>query len=207
MSAEFDKIAIWMEFFIPTPTIEALGECFHGDGRDFSPDPNEQRFRARSDIVVTGFLAEQPGETDFHQCGESQKLDCATGEVLATETASTDAMSFHHFSVGNTFPDPEGGVIDNPNEFCVNFLYDGAAINPLAPPGSPAADLTAFFTIDPVGRTVSVRGATNAYPDYEAYASVDDGEPVVLFQQKHSLGPVEGLPGPADQPFSATVSV
>ncbi|MBT2366040.1 hypothetical protein J7E88_12150 [Streptomyces sp. ISL-10] len=207
MPAQFDKIAIWLAFFIPMPVIEAMGDCFHGDGRDFSSDPNEQRFRARSEIVVSGFLANQPEETDFHQCGESLKLDCATGEVLARETAGTDGMSFHHFNVGNTFPDPQGGVIDNPNEFCVNFSYDGAAINPLAPPGAPAADLSAFFTIDPIGRTVSVRGATNAFPNYEAYASVDDGPPVVLFQQKHTLGPVEGLPGAADQSVSATVSV
>jgi hypothetical protein len=207
MAAQFDKIAVWLVFFIPTPVIEALGDCFHGDGREFNSDPNEQRFRARSDIIVNGFLAGQPEATEFHQCGESRELDCATGEVLAVETAGTDAMSFYSFNVGNTFPDPEGGVIDNPNEFCVNFIYAGAASNPLAPPGAPAADMSAFFTIDPVNRTVSGRGATNAYPDYEAYASVDDGPAEVLFQRRHTLGPVEGLPGAADQHVSFAVSV
>ncbi|NUL02536.1 hypothetical protein HRW07_04600 [Streptomyces lunaelactis] len=207
MAAQFDKIAIWVVAFIPMPAVQALGECFHGDDRDFSSDPGEQRFRVRSDIVVSGFLAGDPQETDFHRCGETLKLDCATGEVLARETAGIDGMSFHHFSVGNTFPSPEGGVADNPNEFCVNFLYDGAAGNPLAGPGSPDVDMNAFFTIDPIGRTVSLRGATNAFPDYEAYASVEDGSAAVLFQQKHTLDPINGLPGGADQAVSATVVI
>ncbi|MFF9810763.1 hypothetical protein ACF1G5_37720 [Streptomyces coeruleorubidus] len=205
MAAQFDKIAIWLVAFIPMPVVQALG-CFHGDDRDFSSDPGEQRFRVRSDIVVSGFLAGDPQETDFHQCGETLELSCATGEVLARKTAGTDGMSFHHFSVGSTFPAPEGGVVDNPNEFCVNFLYDGAVNNPLVP-GSPDVDMNAFFTIDPIGRTVSLRGATNAFPDYEAYTSVEDGPPEVLFQQRHTRDPINGLPGGADQAVSVTVSI
>ncbi|MEX2973084.1 hypothetical protein [Streptomyces sp. C184] len=207
MAAKFDEIAIWFVAFIPMPVVQALGVCFHGDNREFSSDPDEERFRVRSDIIVSGFLADDPQETDFHWCGETQKLDCATGEVLASATAGTDGMSFHHFNVGNTFPDPEGGLVNNPNEFCVNFLYDGAAANPLAGLGSPDVDMNSFVTIDPIGRTVSLRGATNAFPDYEAYVSVDDGSPIVLFQQKHTLDPLAGLPGGADQAVSATVAV
>lgn len=207
MDAQFDKITIWLVAFIPMPVVQALGSCFHGDGRGFSSDYDEQRYRARSDIVISGFLADNAGETDFHQCGETQKLDCTTGEVLAKATADTSGMSVQQFQVGNTFPDPEGGVIDNPNEFCANFLYDGAASNPLAGLGSPDIDMNFFFTIDPIGRTVSFRGATNAFPDYEGYARVDDGPSVVLFQQAHTLDPVMGLPGGADQPVSGTVSV
>ncbi|MEV8596109.1 hypothetical protein [Streptomyces sp. NPDC052012] len=207
MAAEFDKIAIWFVAFIPMPVVQVLDDCFHGDDRDFSSDPNEQRFRVPSDIVVSGFVADDPQETDFHQCGETLKLDCATAEVLATATAGTDGMSLNHFNIGNTFPDPEGGVVDNPNEFCVNFLYDRAASNPLAGAVSPDLDMNAFVTIDPISRTVSLRGATNAFPDYEAYASVDDGAPVVLFRQKHTLDPVFGLPGGADQAVSAMVTV
>jgi hypothetical protein len=206
VTAQFDKITIWIDTFIPEPQAEAFGMCFHGDDRGFSSDYNEQRYRTRSEITVSGFLANAPEETDFHQCGESQKLDCATGEILETATAATDGMSFHDFRVGNTFPDPNGGVIDNPNEFCANFLYDAAAANPLAP-ASPDADSNFFFTIDPVGRTVSFTGATNAYPNYEIYARVDDGPTVVLFQRQHAEGPISGLPGGADQPASGTASV
>ena len=207
MDAQFDKIAIWLVAFIPMSVVQALGECYHGDGRGFSADHDEQRYRVRSEIIVSGFLVNNPEEIDFHQCGETQKLDCATSEVLAAATAPTDGMSLSQFNVGNTFPDPEGGVVDNPNEFCVNFLYDGAAANPLAGLGSPDVDMNFFFTIDPVGRTVSFRGATNAFPDYEGYASVDDGPSVVLFQKTHTLDPVFGLPGGADQPVSSTVNV
>jgi Protein of unknown function (DUF3238) len=85
-------------------------------------------------------------------------------------------------------------------------LYDGVTENPLALP-SPDIDIALFFTVDPVGRTVSVRGAVNAFPDYEIYARVDGGPPVTLVQHRHSLDPVFGLPGGADQPVAATVSV
>jgi hypothetical protein len=114
-------------------------------------------------------------------------------------------MSFHHFHVGNTFPDPEGGVVNNPNELCANVLYDGVTQNPLIL--SPDIDMALFFTVDPVGRTISVRGAVNAFPDYEVYARADGGSPVTLVQHRHNLDPAGGLPGGADQPVSATVSV
>ncbi|MFC7641734.1 hypothetical protein ACFQX6_12615 [Streptosporangium lutulentum] len=51
--------------------------------------------------------------------------------MLQTAIAATDGLVSHHFNVRKTFPDPQGGVVDNPNEFCANFLYDGAAKNPL----------------------------------------------------------------------------
>jgi hypothetical protein len=203
--ADFDQIAIWLVAFIPMPVVNALGNCFSGDDRDFSSDRGDQRYRLRSEIIVSGFSSDTPESVEFHQCGETHRVDCGTGDVLEAATAGTEGMSFHHFSVGNAFPDPEGGVIENPNEFTVNFLYDGAGGNPLAFP-SPDVDMNFFFTIDPVGRTVSLRGATNAFPDYEAYASVDDGPPLTLFQQRHSLDPIDGLPGIADQMVKASIS-
>ncbi|MEX7470649.1 DUF3238 domain-containing protein [Mycobacterium adipatum] len=206
MSAQFDTISIWLVAFIPMPVVNALGTCFGGDDRGFTADADDPRFRLRSEIVISGFLSDNPQSTEFHQCGETHRVDCGTGEVLEAATANTDGMSFHDFSVGNPFPDPEGGVIDNPNEFCVNFLYDGAAGNPLAFP-SPDVDMNFFFTVDPVGRTVSLRGATNGFPDYEAYACVDGGAPITLFQHPHSVDPIDGLPGGADQKVQATVSV
>lgn len=206
MEAQFDEMAIWIQAFIPMAVVNAAGNCFTGDDRDFSSDPNEQRFRARSEIRISGFLSGAPETTEFHQCGESHLVDCASGEVLQSDTASTDRMSFHDFHVGNTFPDPQGGVVDNPNELCANVLYDGVTENPLALP-SPDIDIALFFTVDPVGRTVSVRGAVNAFPDYEIYARVDDGPPVTLVQHRHDLDPIAGLPGGADQQVGATVSV
>jgi hypothetical protein len=43
-------------------------------------------------------------------------------------------MTFHDFRVGNTFPHPNGGRLDIPNESTANALYDGVAQNPLALP-------------------------------------------------------------------------
>lgn len=206
MTAQFDSITIWINAFIPMPSVNALGTCFSGDGRGFSADQAEQRYRARSEITVSGFLAGSPETIEFHQCGESHRIDCETDAVLESATASTDQMTFHGFSIGNTFPDPDGGVVDNPNEFCANFLYDGTTENPLIVP-SPDIDMNFFFTIDPVGRTVSLRGAVNAFPDYEAYAVVDGGASITLFQHPHSLDPAFGLPGAADQLIKSTVSV
>ena len=61
--------------------------------------------------------------------------------------------------------------------------------------------------VDPVGRTVGVRGAVNAFPDYEAYATVDGGPSITLFQHAHNVDPMFGLPGGADQAISVSVGV
>jgi Protein of unknown function (DUF3238) len=206
MPAQFDKVSIWIQAFIPMAIVNAVGNCFSGDDRDFSDDPDEQRFRIRSEIVISGFLGQAPEFIDFHQVGETHLVDCVSGEVLQSASAGTERMTFHDFQVGNTFPDPNGGVVDNPNELTANVLYDGESSNPLAVP-SPDVDIALFFTIDPEGRTISVRGAVNAFPDYEVYARVDDGPSITLLQHRHSLDPVGGLPGGADQPVAATVSV
>ena len=49
MSAQFDEVSIWLHAFIPMAVVDAVGNCFSGDDRDFSDDPSEQRFRARGD--------------------------------------------------------------------------------------------------------------------------------------------------------------
>lgn len=206
MPAQCDTVTIWVQAFIPMPSVNAAGKCFVGDGRGFSSDYDEGRFRARSEIVVSGFASNSPQTSEFHQCGETHLLDCDTGAVLQVDTAGTEGLSFHGFHVGNTYPDPQGGVVDNPNELCVNFLYDGVTQNPLVVP-SPDIDMALFFTIDPVDRAVWVRGAVNAFPDYEAYISIDGGPIAPLFQRAHSVDPFNGLPGGADQPVAASVAL
>lgn len=203
-AATLDRVTIWINAFIPMAVVNALGTCFSGDGRGFSSDYDEDRYRARSEITITGFLAGAAEWIEFHQIGETHRVDCATGDVLETGAAPTDGMSFHDFQVGNTYPDPQGGVVDLPNEETAGLLYDGVTHNPLVFP-SPDVDINLFIWVDPVGRTVSFRGAVNAFPDYEAYATADDGLPTSLFQRAHDLDPVGGLPGGADQVISGTV--
>ena len=88
----------------------------------------------------------------------------------------------------------------------VTVPYDGVTQNPLVLP-SPDIDINLVVTVDPVNRTVAMRGAVNAFPDYESYAIVDGGEPVTLFQRRHNLDPAGGLPGGADQAINALVTV
>lgn len=204
--ATLDKVTIWIQAFIPMAIVDALGTCFSGDDRGFSSDYNEARYRARSEISVTGFLSGAPEWIEFHSIGETHRVDCGTGDVLEVGTAPSDGMTFHDFQVGNTYPDPEGGVVDLPNQETAGFLYDGVTHNPLVVP-SPDIDIAIFFWVDPVGRTLFFRGATNAFPDYEAYASADDGAAATLFQRPHSMDPAGGLPGGADQPVSGTVEL
>jgi hypothetical protein len=204
-NAVFDSITIWVQAFIPMPMVPAPTGCFHGDGRDFSDDPNEQRYRVRSQIDITGFTSGAAEFTEFHQVGETQLVDCETAEVLETAFAETDRMSFHDFQVGNTYPDPEGGVIDLPNEESAGVQYDGASANPLLP--SPDVDINLFLWVDSVGRTLYFHGAVNAFPDYEAYASVDGGPVITLFRHPHNLEPLGGLPGGADQVVTGTLQV
>jgi hypothetical protein len=222
MTVKFDSITIWLEAFIPMPKVEApiasrrqpplppgtpgLKSCYHGDGRGFSSDFGETRFRMRSDVTISGFRAGTPTMDQKHVCGLTQELDCDGDAVLDSDTAPTDKMSFHDFHAGNTFPDPEGGVVDNPSENCSNVLYDGAAKNPVSPLG-PDVDMNCFFTVDPVGGTLQFNGAVNSFPDYECYAQVDGGTPVTVFQHAHNLDPMNGLPGGADQNVSGTVQL
>lgn len=206
MAAQFDSITFWLHAFIPMASVQGLGSCFSGDDRGFSADYAETRYRIRSEITISGFLGGNPETTEFHQAGVSHTVDCATAEILETATADTDGMFFHDFKVGNTFPDPEGGVIDNPNDLTATVLYDCAATNPLAFP-SPDVDINLVLVVDPVGRTLSVRGAVQAFPDYELYATVDGGAPVTVFQHPHTLDPAFALPGSADQPVTTTVAV
>lgn len=67
MPAQFDKATIWLHAFIPMAKVSALGTCFVGDDRGFSSDFSESRFRARSEITVSGFLAGTPESIEFHQ--------------------------------------------------------------------------------------------------------------------------------------------
>ncbi len=215
--AGFDTVTIWLMAFIPMATVEmpvpdasqpSLKRCFSGDGRGFNPDYGESRYRARSDVTITGFSSGQPTMSEGHGCGASHQLDCDTGDVLETAVADTSRMSFHDFRVGNTIPDPEGGVIDNPNAMTATLLYDCATANPLVLiPPAPDIDMNCFFTIDPIGRTISFSGAVDGFPDFEAYASADGGPVVTLFQHAHSVSPEFGLPGGANEPVSGTVSL
>ena len=205
-NANLDKVTVWIQAFIPMAIVDALGMCFSGDDRGFSANYNEGRYRVRSEITISGFLTGAPEWIEFHQVGETHRVDCATSDVLEAGTAESGRMSFHDFQVGNTYPDPEGGVVDLPNGETAGFLYDGATNNPLVVP-SPDVDVNLFIWVDPVGRTLSFRGATNAFPDYEAYAIADAGPPNTLFQHAHNLDPAAGLPGGADQVVSGTIQL
>lgn len=188
-----EHLRIWVKSFIPNtgldivkpvpghsgqsmiPGPHVLGipvdsTCYNTNNRTFSADAGAD---AKFSVVIDLDLF-TPGMANFtaHQpeVGETIRFDCATGQTLATGTASADEIS-----VGQ--PSFTSGV--------VSFAIDAEATNPLvhAPEALiPSIKLHGNFTLDGNSRTVAFSGSISEFPAFEAYVQVDQGSPVALFQ-------------------------
>ena len=205
-TAKFSTLVLWCNVFIPEGKVSALSECFRGDERTFDSAPSARsRLHAQATVAGLGTLSASLGATDVH-CGETAKLDCVSGDVRETGTA-TPSGGFANFHCGNTYPDPEGGVYDTANQYVATLTLDVAASDPLVS-AAPSVGVGLMFTIDCVAGTVQVKGAIDHWPAFEGYASADGGSPVALFQ----VSPASGtspftLLGPRDAPVDVTVQV
>ncbi len=184
---------------LPIPKARA----FLGDNRGFTSDVAASA-RIHSLVQITGLDTDTPSlqSVDVH-CGASHEIDMDSGEIIADATAPADRIRFLNLR-GNTSVDPEGGVVDDsPSPNFVQLDYEAAANLPLLTP-SPDIDIVGVLGIDRDAGTLRFNGAVDGFPAFEAYAAVDLGAPVTLFQMP-PVAPIF-LVGDAKRPVDVTVS-
>lgn len=206
----FDSVRFWINAFIPDSVCVLKGDLFAvevpsptgirffaGDQRGFS-DNSEASSRMHSEVTIVGLSSDSPEIVEEKQiCGESLELD-EQGNILQRATASTDRMKFVNLRGSQTI-DPEGGVIDGiPGSVQIDFF--GSASLPLIV--APDIDYSGTLVIDRAEGNILVSGATNGFPAYEMYCSIDDGS-VMALAHIEPISPIE-LIGSENQPFSVT---
>jgi hypothetical protein len=212
----FDSIRFWINAFIPNSVCVLKGDLFAvevpsptppfqirffaGDQRSFSDNPEESS-RMHSEVTILGLSSELPQITEEKQiCGESLELD-EQGNILQRATASTDRMKFVNLRGSQTI-DPEGGVIEGiPGSVQIDFF--GSASLPLI--ASPDIDYSGTLVIDRAEGNILVSGATNGFPAYEMYCSIDGGS-VMTLTHIEPISPIE-LIGSENRPFSISVRI
>jgi len=200
------SVTLWFNVFIPDQKVSALGQCFHGDDRNFDSSAGVSS-RVHAEVTVSGLGTSSAamGSTDVH-CGQTKLIDCQTGDVKDSATATPNG-GFANFHAGNTYPDPEGGVYDTANDLTAVLSLDVTASDPLVA-AAPTVGADLLITIDPVAGTVSVAGVIDHWPAFEGYAAADGGSAVTLFQ----VSPPPGsdpftLLQPRDAPVNINVTV
>ncbi|MFY0563516.1 peptidoglycan-binding protein [Archangium lansingense] len=184
---------------LPVPTVR----FFLGDNRGFSDDRNASA-RIHSLVEIVGLDGDPSAlRSVINQCGASHELD-ARGQVISSATAPVDRIRFVKFR-GNTTVDPEGGIIvDSPSARFVQIDYEAAANLPLVG-GSPDIDMVGVIGIDRDALTLRFRGSVDGFPAFEAYVSVNEGPPIMLFREL-PVAPIF-LFGGVKRPIDVTVSL
>lgn len=209
----FDSVRFWINAFIPDSVCVLKGDLFAvevpsltgirffaGDQRSFS-DISEASSRMHSEVTIVGLSSDSPQIAEEKQiCGESLELD-EQGNILQRATASTDRMKFVNLR-GSQTVDPEGGVIDGiPGSVQIDFF--GSASLPLI--AAPDIDCSGTLVIDRAEGNILISGATNGFPAYEMYCSVDGGS-VMTLAHIEPISPIE-LIGSENQLFSTSIRI
>jgi hypothetical protein len=212
----FDLIRFWLNAFIPdsvcvlkgdlfavevpSPTPPFLIRFFAGDQRGFSDNPDALA-RMHSEVTILRLSSDAPQAVDENQiCGESLELD-EQGNILQRGKAPTDRMKFTNLR-GSKTVDPEGGVVDGiPGSVQIDFF--GSASLPLV--AAPDIDYSGTLVIDVAEGNILVSGATNGFPAFEMYCSIDGGA-VMTLARIEPVSPLE-LVGPESRPFSTSTRI
>ncbi|MDT4916863.1 MAG: hypothetical protein QOH89_1563 [Pseudonocardiales bacterium] len=182
-------VKFWLNCFIhdahvpaPYPAHALNYHHFSGDDRGYSTDIHAPS-RLHAEIEIVDLQTGHPHES-FHwiMCGPSHALD-EHFAVVATDTATP------HGGFTNLHYDAATGI--------VSVHFTGTAAMPLLP--SPDVDVNGTFSANVTTGEVSFNGMIDVYPWVEAYAAVNNGSPVNLFQMDPT-GTPEGLIGGANRP-------
>jgi hypothetical protein len=201
-----DTVKFWMNAFIPgsIPGLTRVltagpfagktvipgppgSDSFLTDNRGFSNaigassrmhSEFEVRFTSRGPLLVF----------QSHRCDPSHEIEESTGKVVGTATGKTSRMNF-------TMRTPFG-----PSVNLVQVDMKCAANNPLVTT-SPDIDYVGTITIDPSRRKLELDALIDAFPAFEAYATINGGSGVNLFTEPPPAGNTPfNLIGPADRP-------
>jgi hypothetical protein len=166
---------------IPGPF--AYSDCFLTDQRNFSSAvhaKSRMHCEARLDLRGT-----PPVLTQYHNCDWTTECDCEDGAEECHDKGGTGDMNFALLPVVNGR---------------IQLQLEANAWNPCSPSSAVGGeiDMQASFVIDLNTKTVRFSGIVDSFPAFEAYATVNDGAGVKIF----NLAPPKGntvmtLPGGA----------
>lgn len=174
-----NKTMVLADFPIFGPNLPILGkQCFGTDDRSFSSDAGASA-RITADFVVLA-SASPKIETEASKrfrSGATRKLDCATGQVLATKSASVSSCQLGapayadgktQVVIGCKASDPLVPII--PEKFTPDLHFSGS------------------FTYNSADKTIAFQGDIGAFPSYEAYASLNGGPFRTVFAKSPEKG-------------------
>ena len=213
MPVPIRTVKIWINAFIPRdiprytrnvpagfhfgktmiPGPNPMSDCYLTDQRGFSNDLNAKS-RMHSEVNVD-FTGVRPTITQNHKCDLTTELDCEDGDVESTGTGSTSRMLF------------QLGPSSTPQLAIISVKC--AASNPCAPTSRLFGDIDYFGTlsINLAARSVKFEGKIDQFPAFEAYAGINGGTGVTLFQESPPVGnTVMNLPGNANRPIIKTIT-
>lgn len=185
---------------IPGPGINPLSDCYHTDQRDFSNKIHaSSRMHAEAKVDFSG-----GGQalTQWHNCDETIECDCEDGEEECNKKGKTNNMNFKISPSVSSSPKP--GFLPSPvvpvSSPIVTLEMKCAAHNPCAPSSTLGGDIDCEGKIymDRSARRIECDIKIDAFPAFEAYATINDGAGVMMFQIAPPFGnTVMNLPGPA----------
>jgi hypothetical protein len=155
---------------IPGPT--PVSDCFLTDQKSFSNHINAKS-RMHSEFSL-GLEGPRLVFTEWHNCDLTCECDCEDGSVECEKKSNTNRMKF-------TFPSSR-----DQNQL-MRVTLKGAASNPCAT-GSPDIDYEGTITIDLRDRSIEFIGKVDPFPAFEAYATINNGAGVTMFQINPKAG-------------------
>jgi hypothetical protein len=159
-------------FMIPGPQILGIGDstCYNTNDRSFtSAIGAEAKITAIAEFDLTS-VGIANFKTDAPDIGQTIRYDCSTGAILKTGKAADTNISISKPTLAGA---------------AASFAVDADAANPLinAPETFvPSIKIHGTIKIDPTSRSVGFDGTIARFPSYEAYISVNGGEPKTIFQ-------------------------
>ena len=192
------------ETMIPGPGINPFSDCYHTDQRGFSSQIHASS-RMHSEAKVD-FSRGSPFLTQWHNCDETVECDCEDGDEECREKGSINNMKITLLPPISS-PTPSLGLFPSPvmpvSSSIVTLEIKCAAHNPCAPSSTLGGDIDfeGKVFIDRNARRIECDLKIDAFPAFEAYATINDGAGVMMFQIAPPFGnTVMNLPGPATRP-------
>ena len=179
-----DRVHIWIQAYIPnmvgrndafvqTPTRPAIkapvgGSCYSIDATNSGQSPTDSaRLTTEFDAVITGrsLSIEPHAGREINRVGETHKLDCVTGNIIATDRASSSTMTI-------------GPVRESRMARAV--ALQASVANPFLLVSVPTIDYSLSIRYDVLARTIELRGIHDGFPAYTGWYSVN-GRAAVQF--------------------------
>jgi hypothetical protein len=164
--------------------IDLSSDCFLTDNRTFSPDPGAaSKVTTEFRIIINhGQVAISPATgTQAHKAGNSTRLQCATGNVVAVKPGDFSGL-FGVRALGKP------AVADNK----IQIIGQAAIANPHLST-APMIDYSFDFTYDSSTHRLKFTVTAGRFPALEVYAFRGNGSPVTVLQLQPASESAWGL--------------